>query len=573
MSTTCLQKQFKSIYILFFSFLFLSANLLYADSNNSTQELTTFEQLEKMRIGVLSSSANPEIVRKKAPNAKNFIYYNTNVDGVAAVRSNKIDCYIDDEPVLQMFENQTTGVKVAPLVIDSFEFGIALKKDSPLTPKIAKIIYDFRTKGVLDDLKELWTGKDDSKKTIESIPVQNWEGKNGTLKFFNSADAEPLCYIGKNQTIIGYDIHLIYLVAKELDMKVETTVVQFDSLIPALQCGKADIVASCLTITEDRQRNVDMVPYYRSSVRALVKDGISVNDMNSYQRLKDSFYKTFIEENRWLLVLNGLGITIAISISSGCFGFLLGFLLITIYRKNIKCISWLINTFVILINGIPSVVLLMLLYYVIFGSVDIAPIYVSIIAFTLTFGAACYGFIGNGLEAVSRGQDEAAKALGYNEFQSFYKIVFPQATIHFLPLMRGEFISMVKSTAVVGYISCIDLTKASDIIRSRTMEAFFPLIVTALIYFIIANLMLLALNKFEISLDPKRRERKLPGINYKKKLLKESQPTNEKQTEDKKQIAEKKSSTEEKQSEDNKPLPKEKQLPDKKQLVEENKGA
>ena len=356
-------------------------------------------------------------------------------------------------------------------------------------------------------------------------------------------------------------------------MKVETTVVQFDSLIPALQCGKADIVASCLTITEDRQRNVDMVPYYRSSVRALVKDGISVNDMNSYQRLKDSFYKTFIEENRWLLVLNGLGITIAISISSGCFGFLLGFLLITIYRKNIKCISWLINTFVILINGIPSVVLLMLLYYVIFGSVDIAPIYVSIIAFTLTFGAACYGFIGNGLEAVSRGQDEAAKALGYNEFQSFYKIVFPQATIHFLPLMRGEFISMVKSTAVVGYISCIDLTKASDIIRSRTMEAFFPLIVTALIYFIIANLMLLALNKFEISLDPKRRERKLPGINYKKKLLKESQPTNEKQTEDKKQIAEKKSSTEEKQSEDNKPLPKEKQLPDKKQLVEENKGA
>ena len=533
MRTIHLQKQFKSIYILFFSFLFLSVSL-YADSTNSTQELSTFEQLEKMRVGVLSSSANPEIVQKKAPKVKNFVYFNTNVDGVAAVRSNKIDCYIDDEPVLEMFANQTTGVKVAPLVIDGFEFGIALKKDSPLTPKIAKIISDFRTKGVLDDLKELWTGKDDSKKTIESIPVQNWEGKNGTLKFFNSADAEPLCYIGKNQTIIGYDIHLIYLVAKELDMKVETTVVQFDSLIPALQCGKADIVASCLTITEDRQRNVDMVPYYRSSVRALVKDGLSVSDMNFYQSLKDSFYKTFIEENRWLLVLEGLGVTIAISITSGCFGFLLGFLLVTIYRKNIKCLSWLINAFVIIINGIPSVVLLMLLYYVIFGSVDISPIMVSIIAFTLTFGAACYGFIGNGLQAVNIGQDEAAKALGYSEFQSFYKIVFPQATLHFLPLMKGEFISMVKSTAVVGYVSCIDLTKASDIIRSRTMEAFFPLIVRAIIYFIIANIMIQALTQFEISIDPKRRKRKLIGVNVKqineeKESSDKEQPSNEKQ--------------------------------------------
>ena len=572
-----LQKHFFSIEIkaflfLFFLFIFLTNSILYAESDSfnasSSQELTTFEQIEKMRIGVLSSYVNREILLKKAPKANKFYYYNTNVDGVSAVRSNKIDCYIDDEPVLSGFANQNIGVKIAPLVIDDFEFGIALKKDSPLTLKISKIISDFEKQGVLDNLKELWLGKDDSKKTIESIPVQNWEGKNGTLKYYTSADAEPLCYFGKNQTLIGYDVHLIYLVAKELDMKVETTVAQFDSLLPALQCGKADVVAACLSITEERQRNVDMVPYYHSSLRALVKDGLSVSDMTFSQSLKDSFYKTFIEENRWLLVLKGLGVTIAISIASGCFGFLLGFILITIYRKNIKFISWLINAFVILINGIPSVVLLLLLYYVIFGSVDIAPIYVSIIAFTLTFGAACYGFIGNGLDAVNIGQDEAAKALGYNEFQSFYKIVFPQATIHFLPLVRGEFISMVKSTAVVGYVSCIDLTKASDIIRARTMEAFFPLIITAIIYFIIANLMLLALNKFEISLDPKRRERKLPGINYVGKLMKEEQFAKEMHLPvEKKSVDERQLSVEKQLSE--KKLEEEKKLPEEKNLVDE----
>jgi polar amino acid transport system substrate-binding protein len=154
----------------------------------------------------------------------------------------------------------------------------------------------------------------------------------------------------------------------------------------------------------------------------------------------------------------------------------------------------------------------MVLYYIIFGSVDISPILVSILAFTLAFGSVCFDLIENGIQAVNIGQEEAAKALGYTEFQAFIKIVFPQAAKQFLPLLKREFISMVKMTSVVGYVSCIDLTKASDLIRARTMEAFFPLIATAIIYYIIAHLMIFALNKFEISLDPKRRERKLPGI-------------------------------------------------------------
>ena len=504
----------KAVYLFFI--LIFSASFLYGQEANSTsdstKELTTFEQIEKMRIGVLSVSANKELLQKKAPKADNFIYLNTNVDGIAAVKSNKVDCYIDDEPVLRLFVNRNTGIKIAPLVISDFYYGIALKKNNPLTPKITKVINDFRDKGILNELKNLWLGKDESKKTIASIPVQNWEGKNGVIRFYNAADAEPLCYFGNNQTLIGYDVHLIYLVAKELDMKVVPTVTQFDSLIPALESGKADIVVSCMTITEERQKTVDMIPYYHSSVRAIVRDDSSVSNQSFIQSLKESFHKTFIVENRWFMILKGLVVTIVISIAAGIFGFLFGFLLVIIYRKNIEFLSWLIKAFVTIINGIPSVVLLMLLYYVVFGSVDISPLIVSVLAFTLTFGSTCYGLIGNGIQAVDVGQEEAAKALGYNEFRTFYKIIFPQATRQFLPLMKGEFISMVKMTSIVGYVACIDLTKATDIIRSRTMEAFFPLISSALIYFVIANLLILAFNKFEVDLDPKRRERKIPKV-------------------------------------------------------------
>ena len=511
-----IQKQPYAIYFLLLLFFFLFNDALYAQNtelaSNTEKELTSLEQLEKMRIGVWAMSDNNNLIQKKIPGAKKYFYFNASIDGVAAVKSNKIDCYIEDEPIVRLLANRNTGVKVAPIIVQQFKYGIVLRKNSPLTPKFEKVINDFRNRGILDDLKKLWLGKDDSKKTIESIPKQTWEGKNGSIKFYNSADSEPLSYYGANQTLIGYEVHLVYLIAKELDMKVIPTVTQFDSLIPALQSGKADIVLSCMTITDERQETVDMVPYDDSGFAVLVRDENSSSNLTFFQSLKDSFQKTFIIENRGLLIFKGLGVTILISLASGLLGFILGFVLILIYRKNNKFISWLIKAFVSLIDGIPSVVLLMVLYYVIFGSVDISPILVSVFAFTLAFGSVSFELIENGIQAVNIGQEEAAKAIGYTEFQSFLKIVFPQAARQFLPLLKREFITMVKMTSVVGYVSCIDLTKASDLIRARTMEAFFPLIATAIIYYIIAHLMIFALNKFEISLDPKRRERKLPGI-------------------------------------------------------------
>ena len=275
-------------------------------------------------------------------------------------------------------------------------------------------------------MKAIWQGKDESKKTIDSIPKQDWEGKNGILKVYLTGDIEPFAYLGDNQTVIGLDVHLVYLIAKELDMKIEQTVAQFDSLIPALQSGKADMVSSCLTITEERQQSVDMIPYHESYIGVLVRNESYNDKVSFWQGLKNSFYKTFIHENRWIVIIYGLSLTILISICSGIFGFLLGFVPMVLKRLNNKYLSLLINFSIEIVNGIPPVVLLMILFYVIFASIDITPLLVSILAFTLTFGATCYVLIGNGIQAVNIGQEEAAKALGFTEFQSFYMVVFPE---------------------------------------------------------------------------------------------------------------------------------------------------
>lgn len=117
-----------------------------------------------------------------------------------------------------------------------------------------------------------------------------------------------------------------------------------------------------------------------------------------------------------------------------------------------------------------------------------------------------------GIEAVDKGQMEAAFTLGFSKARTFWKITFPQAARHFLPVVKGEFITVIKTTSVVGYIAIQDLTKVSDIIRSRTMEAFFPLIATAVIYFLISNLLTMLLSWAEFRLDPGRRKRVVKGV-------------------------------------------------------------
>ena len=153
------------------------------------------------------------------------------------------------------------------------------------------------------------------------------------------------------------------------------------------------------------------------------------------------------------------------------------------------------------------VVLLMIMFYIVFARTSISGVWVAVIGFGMNFGAYVSEMIRTGILAVDKGQMEAALALGYTKSRAFMKIVLPQAARHFLPVFQGEFISLVKMTSVVGYIAIQDLTKAGDIIRSRTYEAFFPLIAIAIVYFVIAWLLTRVLVALQNRFDPKRRRK------------------------------------------------------------------
>lgn len=205
------------------------------------------------------------------------------------------------------------------------------------------------------------------------------------------------------------------------------------------------------------------------------------------QELKSSFISNFIDDNRWRYITDGLKITLLVTVFAVLIGVVLGFLIAivrTTYDKTgkLKILNAICKVYLTVIRGTPVVVQLMIIYFIIFGSVDISKVVVAIVAFGINSGAYVAEIFRSGIMSIDNGQFEAGRSLGFNYAQTMMYIVMPQAFKNVLPTLCNEFISLLKETSVSGYIALQDLTKGGDIIRSRTYDAFMPLIAVALIY-------------------------------------------------------------------------------------------
>ena len=205
------------------------------------------------------------------------------------------------------------------------------------------------------------------------------------------------------------------------------------------------------------------------------------------QELKSSFISNFIDDNRWRYITDGLKITLLVTVFAVLIGVVLGFLIAIVRTTHdktgkLKILNAICKVYLTVIRGTPVVVQLMIIYFIIFGSVDISKVVVAIVAFGINSGAYVAEIFRSGIMSIDNGQFEAGRSLGFNYAQTMMYIVMPQAFKNVLPTLCNEFISLLKETSVSGYIALQDLTKGGDIIRSRTYDAFMPLIAVALIY-------------------------------------------------------------------------------------------
>ncbi len=211
--------------------------------------------------------------------------------------------------------------------------------------------------------------------------------------------------------------------------------------------------------------------------------------MEFFESIWQSFYQNVIYEGRWLSLLKGMGVTLEISLFSIFFSTIIGTVMAFLKMSKFKALRAIAVTYINIIRGTPVVTQLLLIYFGIFGSVDVSKIVVAIFAFSINSGAYVAEIIRAGINAVDVGQMEAGRSLGLNKFQTMVKIILPQAIKKILPTYANEFIVLIKETAIVGYIAIEDLTKVGDIIRSRTFDAFMPYIIVALMYFVVTYML------------------------------------------------------------------------------------
>ncbi len=208
--------------------------------------------------------------------------------------------------------------------------------------------------------------------------------------------------------------------------------------------------------------------------------------MRLIDSITESFYNNLIAEDRYRMILDGLQVTLLITLCAALLGTLLGGLVCWMRMSRRQWLQQAASVYIDLMRGTPVLVLLMLMYYVVMAPLDATGIVVAIVTFAMNTAAYISEMLRTTILGIDRGQTEAGLALGFTQRQTFFKIVLPQVVRAVMPVYQGEIVSLLKGTSIVGYIAVSDMTRASDLIRSRTFDAFFPLIVTAIIYFLMA---------------------------------------------------------------------------------------
>ena len=480
----------------------------------SQHQYTTLSELEDKRIGVATGSVQAIQTRERFPDADLF-YYDTSTDMLTALRTGKIDAFAEadalvrymmgENPDLICLEEYLKGGMQACAIFPKSEKGRALCDEFNV------FLHQIKESGEYDEIKETWFGSDEEKKTAPDLGTL--KGTRGTLRMAADTTMIPFVFIKDGKTV-GIDMDTAYRFCKERDYGLEIVPMAFSGILPAVSTGKCDMACGGIAYTEERAESVCFAEpsYEGGSVIAVLKssgaDGGGTGKAEGegfFDSVKNSFIRNFIRENRWKLIVSGFRVTIALSILAGIFGTVLGGCICFLRMQQNRLASGFAGLYIRLFRGIPIVVLLLVLNYLVFTGADFPAFWVCVIGFSLDFAAYTSEIFRKGIEAVPAGQSRAARALGFGRMQGFWKVVYPQALIHILPVYSGQFISLVKLTSVSGYISVMDLTRASDIIRSRTYEAFFPLIFTAVIYFLLSALLIALLRRLEKRICPESR--------------------------------------------------------------------
>lgn len=438
------------------------------------------------------------------PDSKLSYFYNS-VDMALAVRQNKADAMVIGRSYYDYFIEDFDGLTPLDTVIGTCEKALIFPdtdRGMELMSEVNSFIETCKNDGTMNELAEIWFTPDNEKQNVDYSKLD----PNAETIVFGTDQGEPPYALMKQSTLMGFDLDFMVRFCEKYNYNLDIRDDGYDAITAGIQTGKYDIVGCGFEIEEEREEVVYFSDsMYTDDVIILVPS--ELENGGFFANISSNFEKTFMREGRGFLFVLGFLRTILMSVLAALFGTLLGFVLYFINRDGGRVIKAFISVFVTVFKLVPVLVILMMLYYIVFGNVNVDGLWAAVITFILIFGSAVFEIIDSGIDTVDWGQTEAAYTLGFSKNRTFFKILLPQAAKYIIPMYKDELIRLVMETSVVGYIAIQDLTRISDLVRAQTFEPFFPLIATAIVYIAIAFIIILLINMFYAKINPKNRNK------------------------------------------------------------------
>lgn len=464
-------------------------------------EPKSLDELTGHKLGLMEGSVQASYAEANLKDkGVELVYFPSIPDGLMAVRQGAADVFFGNPLATfnEAFKSQHMKICLNVEEIEALT-GYGLKKGNDgLRNELDSFIDKLKNSGELDEILSRWLSPDntDFHDTYRLDPIPSIPSGKGKILKIGISENNPPATIMVDNKWTGYEIEILQRFAEEYGYQLKVTSYTFNNLIPAVNSGLEDIIASTLILTEERKQKIDFSHVTVNLHTALIVADPGYKPSGTlWQRIKASAYSSLVKENRWRLIVQGFKATLVIALSSFFFGCIFGGLVCSLRMSRKKWKRALAKAYIYFMRNTPILVFIMILFYVVFAGSGLSPICVAIIAFSLNSAAFIAEIYRAGIQSVDRGQTEAAVALGFTNLRAFFNIVVPQAAKQSLPVFTNECITLLKGTSIVGYISIIDLTKASDLIRSSSFEAFFPLLLITVVYFILASIITFALEK------------------------------------------------------------------------------
>ena len=454
-------------------------------TEESAQTIFSLEDLAGKVVGVQTGTTG-DIYISDDPDLKlkGVERYNTGFEAVQALSQNKIDAVVIDDQPAQAFVAQMNGLTILDTEYVKEDYAMAVQKgNTELLGKLNEAIAALQENGTLKTIIDFYI--DHSGEGYTS--PKGIKHPNGELVMATNAEFPPYEYYDDNNEIVGIDADLAKAIGDYLGYEDTISDMKFDSIITSVATGKAQFGMAGLTVTEERQQSIDFTnPYYTGKQVVIVRKSAGAQK----ETIIDRFKRNFLQAGRWKMLLSGLGVTLLITFFSTIFGVLIGFLVAIIRSTHdktgsLRILNIIAQIYTTVIRGTPTVVQLLIIYYVVFASVNIPKVVVAVIAFSMNSGAYISEIIRSGIMSIDEGQFEAGRSLGFNYARTMRYFILPQAFTNVVPALGNEFITLLKETSISGYIAINDLTKIGDVIRSRTYDAFMPLVTVALVYLLL----------------------------------------------------------------------------------------